>query len=170
MKGWEKDKAWSDRFLHQIKGILGQNLIGEPPIAEDREHNTDLMVLKMDAVRIACRVRRYEQQCYAGEFTIRTGRPSGMKTELAKIVEGWGDYMFYGFANADGTLVEKWILGSLSAFRIWHSYELVRLRGQIPGREKPNKDNSSVFRVYSAFDIHGFVVATDMLNMQIAAA
>lgn len=57
---WEINKQWSDRFLPEIKMILGLHLIGEPPIEEDCERNTDLIVLKMEAVRIACRVRRYD--------------------------------------------------------------------------------------------------------------
>jgi hypothetical protein len=171
MIGWEADKRWSDRFLHQIKGIIGQSLIGEPPIAEDRERNTDLMVLKMDAVRIACRVRRHDQQKYVGEFTVRSGRPSGMKTELAKIIEGWGDYLFYGFSDASEGVVENWILGDLSAFRIWHSRELVRRKGVPPGYRKENHDRSSSFCAYKAFDIPEFVVSTDMPipHRQIAA-
>ena len=59
---------------------------------EDAERNTDLIVLKLDAVRIACRVRNHEYITrYGDEFTIRAERPSGVKTELAKIIDGWGD-------------------------------------------------------------------------------
>lgn len=162
MNGWKDDKAWADRFMHQIKGIIGQSLICEPPVEEDRERNTDLRVLRMDGVRIGCRVRHYDQQRYAGEFTIRASRPSGNKTELTKIIEGWGDYFFYGFANSEDTAVEKWIVGDLSAFRIWHSRELYRMKGCMPGMPKPNKDGSSAFRVFNSFSIPGFVVATDM--------
>lgn len=41
----------------EIKSVLGMRLIGEPPIEEDRERNTDLIVLKMEAVRVGCRIR-----------------------------------------------------------------------------------------------------------------
>ena len=75
---WRHDKRWSDRFLPEIKRILGEYLIGEPREAEDIERNTDLIVLKMEAVRIACRIRKYEYLLqYPGEFTIRAARPSG---------------------------------------------------------------------------------------------
>lgn len=159
MIGWKKDKQWSDRFLHEIKGILGQCLIGEPPIEEDRERNTDLVVLRLDAVRIGCRVRKFDQIKYAHEFTIRAGRPNGNKTELTKIIEGWGDYFFYGFADADERQLQQWMLGDLNAFRVWHSRELIRRKGAMPGAEKANADGSSTFRVYRSRDIPKFVVA-----------
>ena len=60
MNRWEEDKRWSDKFLIETKRILGENLIGEPPVEEDRDRNTDLITLKMEPVRIACRVRKYQ--------------------------------------------------------------------------------------------------------------
>ena len=108
MRAWQLDKRWADRFLPEIKRILGEHLIGEPPEEEDQEHNTDLMVLKMDAVRVACRVRRNQYiDRYGDEFTIRAGRPNGSKTELTKIVEGWGDYFFYGFSDENETALSR---------------------------------------------------------------
>ena len=64
MANWENDKRWSDKFLPEIKMILGLHLIGEPPIEEDCERNTDLIVLKMEPVRIACRIRKYKYFIY----------------------------------------------------------------------------------------------------------
>lgn len=154
MIGWEQDKRWSDRFLHEIKGILGQHLIGEPPVQEDQERNTDLIVLKMDAVRIACRIRKYSYWLqYQNEFTIREGRPSGFKTELTKIIEGWGDYLFYGFADAGESSLFFWRLLDLKVFRI----ELFRKLAQspvrsLPGVAKANGDKSSTFRAFSIPD------------------
>ena len=119
MTDWKADKRWSDRFLPEIKAILGTHLIGEPPVEEDAERNTDLMVLKMEAVRIGCRIRRHKYLvAFGNEFTIRAGRPSGAKTELAKIVEGWGDYFFYGFSNAEHHELAAWFLGDLRVFRL----------------------------------------------------
>ena len=165
--GWEQSKRESDRYIHQIKGILGQTLIGEPPIEEDQKRNTDLIVLRMDPVRIACRVRgsKYNQPRYVGEFTIRISRPSGTKTELAKIIEGWGDYFFYGFQDRTGAMVENWIVGDLAQFRAWWSREWYRTRGdmdEMPGFVKPNFDGSSEFRVFRWDEIPYFVVATDI--------
>jgi len=163
MQGWKNDKRWSDRFLPEIKQILGLHLIGEPPIEEDQERNTDLIVLKMDAVRIGCRMRRNEYlKKYPNDFTMRAGRPSGAKTELTKIIEGWGDYFFYGFANEDDSLIAHWILGDLKVFRRWFVFEICKRKGSIPGVKKENGDNSSVFMVFSINDLPcEFFVATN---------
>ena len=59
MSNWKNDKRWSDRFLPEIKGIIGTHLITEPPYEEDAERNTDLMVLRL-AIRIGCRVRKFK--------------------------------------------------------------------------------------------------------------
>lgn len=161
MIGWQQDKRWSDRFLHEIKGHVGQALIGEPPVEEDQQRNTDLVVLRLDAVRIGCRVRKHDQIRYSHEFTIRSGRQSGIKTELTKIIEGWGDYFFYGFADQDENRLALWLIGDLKAFRIWYSRQLVLRRGDPPGLRQNNRDNSSSFHAFKWADIPGFVVASN---------
>jgi hypothetical protein len=161
MSDWVEDKAWSDRFLVEIKRILGEHLIGAAPQEEDAERNTDLIVLRMDAVRIACRIRHYQYLMKYGEgFTIRTARPSGAKTELAKIVEGWGRYMFYGFANEDESALGIWTLMDLNVFRLWFNGSIVKNAGVIPGEERPNKDGSSTFRGFKYAKMpNGLIVA-----------
>jgi hypothetical protein len=159
---WKNDKRWSDRFLPQIKGILGLHLIGEPPAEEDAERNTDLMVLRMDAVRIGCRVRKHHYLAqYGNEFTIRAGRPSGVKTELTKIIEGWGDYFFYGFSNEPETRLEFWALADMRVFRRHYALMLARsMPGVAPGVSKQNRDNSSSFAAFRWNDFPPeFVVA-----------
>jgi hypothetical protein len=158
MSSWQEDKRWSDRFLPEIKRILGEHLIAEPPVEEDACRNTDLIVLRLDAVRIACRVRKHEYLArYGGQFTIRTGRPTGNKTELTKIIEGWGDYFFYGFADETETRLAQWVLGDLRAFRIYFCRRLAQ--GAVPGQSKSNRDGSSDFAAFEYREIPGFVVA-----------
>jgi len=162
MTDWQTDKAASDRLLPEIKAILGVHLIGAAPVEEDQQRNTDLIVLRMEPVRIACRVRRFEYMSqYRDEFTIRSDRPSGAKTELAKVVEGWGNYLFYGFASADGQSVAAWLLGDLTVFRRWYSDRLAALpAGTLPGALHHNRDGSSAFRVFCVTDVPDeFIVA-----------
>jgi hypothetical protein len=159
---WKADKRWSDRFLTEIKSILGIYLISEPPHEEDAERNTDLMVLRLDAVRIGCRVRKHQYASkYGDEFTIRAGRPSGTKTELTKIIEGWGDYFFYGFSDAEETNLHSWILCDLKVFRIWYMRKLAALpAGHVPGIGKKNTDASSTFVAFNINDFpENFVIA-----------
>jgi len=167
-KKWQSDKEWSDKFLPEIKQILGLHLIGEPPVEEDMERNTDLVVLRMEPVRIGCRVRRYANEKgypnfekHKDEFTIRYARPSQVKCELAKIIEGWGDYFFYAFATKDETRLNQWVLGNLRAFRVWFNRSLAMNSGRLPGVLKKNKDKSSVFYVYKLRDMQDdFFVAS----------
>jgi len=149
---WIQDKAWSDKFLPEVKRILGLYLIGEAPLEEDQAHNTDLIVLRMESVRIGCRIRRYETsggyqtfEKHKEEFTIRNSRPSGVLSELAKIITGWGDYFFYAFSSQDEQSLLRWTLCRYGVFRLWFNRHLVQHRGGIPGTYKQNKDRSSDF-------------------------
>jgi hypothetical protein len=171
MSAWKTDKKWSDKYLVDIKRILGEHLIGEPPKEEDAERNTDLMVLRMDAVRIGCRIRKYcYYPSYNGEFTIRAGRPSGVKTELTKIIEGWGDYFFYGFANEDQTGLHAWGLADMKVFRLWFNRYLVLNNGQVPGKSRGNADGSSTFIAFSWMDFpNNFLIASEGLEVRKAA-
>ena len=147
MMNWQADKRWSDRFLPEIKRILGERFIGEPPYEEDAEHNTDLIVLKLEPLRFGCRIRRNQYvDRYGGEFTIRAGRPSGAKTELTKIIEGWGDYLFYGFSDSEEKALAQWCIIDLKAFRAWYSRYLYI--GEHPGAERGNADGSSSLMVF----------------------
>lgn len=166
MKDWEGDKAWADGFIPDVKSILGQYLIGEATREDDQERNTDLIVLRMDAIRIGVRIRRphWATDPFLAEFTIRALRPKSEggkrpKTELAKIIESWGRYLFYGFGDHDGHTLTHWTLGDLNAFRLWHSRSLCRLLPkEAPGILLKNKDNSSDFRAYRWSEIPGFIV------------
>lgn len=149
MDNWTIDKKWSDKFIIEIKRILGEHLISEAPFEEDIHHNTDLMVLKLDAIRIACRIRNnYYLKFYPNDITIRSGRPDGTKTELSKIIDGWGDYFFYGFSDKTETNIEKWTLISLNELRMW-----LALDNTLHGMEHYNKDGSSSFKSFDTTKI-----------------
>lgn len=172
MSGWKTDKRKSDIYLPALKRILGEHLIGEPPVAEDQERNTDLIVLRMEAVRIAARVRENKWvHSNPNDFTIRSKRPSGVKTELHKIIEGWGDYMIYGFAEPTGPELAAWHLLDLNVFRLSLATHLINNHGQLPGHLLENKDGSSAFL---AFNLNQFppqlVVARKTLNPETRAA
>lgn len=141
---WTEDKRWSDLFITEIQSILGRVFFQVPPAREDEKRNTDLFVLQMaDVQRIACRIRRdHYRERYGNEFTIRTARPGGTKTELEKIQEGWGDYLFYGFGSESGGNLTQWTIVDLAVFRAnLHRFPQARMQ---------NHDGSSDFM---AFDL-----------------
>lgn len=149
----EHDFEWGRQFIPELKQIIGVHLIGEAPFEDDAKHATDLIVLRLEAVRIACRIRRHQYlEPYGDEFTIRTDRPSGADTELAKLISGYGDYIIYGFAGEDDSPpLAAWVLGDLRVFRLWFMRELVRLKGASPGDHKINLDGTrfAAFRISS---------------------
>ncbi|MCJ1900466.1 MULTISPECIES: hypothetical protein [Paracoccus] len=85
------NRHWSDRFIPEIRRIVGAHLLRVAPDYLDTRHATDLLMLDGRDMRIAARVRRHG---YAGrypyDFTIRSRLPSGNPTELAKIVKVTG--------------------------------------------------------------------------------
>jgi hypothetical protein len=153
-------KSWTDALLPRVKQILANYLIVEAPFEEDARHGTDLIVLTLEAKRIAVRLRHAKYlDRYGEQFTIRSARPSGFETELAKIISGWGDYLFYGFEHAEDPFgLGAWVLGDLKVFRLWHSRQLAL--GRQPWIPKANGDGSSDFHAYRITDLPAeFVVA-----------
>lgn len=157
---FDRDFDWQRQFIPEIKRILANYLIDEAPAEEDMEHNTDLIVLKLSTIRVACRLRRsvgknginYLER-YPDEFTIRAGRPSGVQTELSKMLSGWGDRIFYGFIAADDSAIVAWLLGDLSVFRLWHHREALKSPSERRWAVKPNADGSSTFHTYRLSDL-----------------
>jgi hypothetical protein len=167
-----RDFRWQRRFIPALKAIMAEYLIGEAPIEDDRERATDLLVLRLEAVRVACRVRRNDQLRYAHEFTIRRSRSSGSQTELRKVLRGYGDYMIYGFSNEAEDGLAAWLLGDLNVFREWFATAMFRLpAGQLPGVRKANRDGATDFQVFRLAELPPeFVVAREMPDLQAAAA
>lgn len=153
------DFDWQQRLIPQVKQVLAQHLIVEAPFEEDADRNTDLIVLRLDTIRVACRLRTFGfVNRFPDDFTIRVSRPSGAKTELAKVIEGWGDYIFYGFANEATDSLVAWLLGDLGVFRLWYNRELYA--GRHPGFYGKNPDGSSDFIAFNVNALPGeFVVA-----------
>lgn len=155
-----KDYDWQRPLLPRVKQIVANYLITEAPVEEDRRRNTDLIVLTAEAKRIAVRLRRAEYaERYGGQFTIRSVRPSGAETELAKVISGWGDYIFYGFASPDDPFgLCRWMLGDLNIFRLWHSKQLAA--GKRTWQSQANGDGSSGFHAYRIADLpEDFLIA-----------
>jgi hypothetical protein len=114
----ETDWKWADQFIPQIKRIVGPHLLVPSSLEVDRNQAADLVVLTARNLTIACRMRRPGYlPLYRNHFTMRSQRDNGTKTELAKIREGWGDWMFYGHASDDHGRIVLWWLLDLAAWR-----------------------------------------------------
>jgi len=150
MSEYKTDRQWSDGYIPAMKQIIGPRLLEESSIEVDQKNATDLIVLNAKNVMIACRLRRYEYMKYKDQFTIRSKRDSGADTELKKIVDGWGDLMFYGFADeTEKPAIAAWALIDLKAFRA----HLIRNKGGIVMGEKSNGDGT----YFAWFKISSFI-------------
>jgi hypothetical protein len=144
MSHWEEDHAWSALFDRQVKMAIGPHVIGNATVEEDRDRATDL-VLATERVRIACRIRRWSKQScdkWGGQFTIRSHRVSGVRTELAKILDGWGDMFFYGWGCPQSVRLRDWYLIDLEVFRSWYSEAALR-GSSVRAAPVKNHDGSS---------------------------
>jgi len=148
-------KEWTDALLPRVKQIVANYLIAEAPFEQDARQATDLIVLTLNAVRIAVRLRHFKYLSQYGEqFTIRATIPSGRETELGKIISGWGDYFFYGFEDPHNPFgLSAWLFGDLRIFRLWHNRQLAM--GLKPWIEKQNGDpaSDSGFHAYRISDL-----------------
>jgi hypothetical protein len=148
---WHSDKAWSDRYIPTIKGIVGPRLLVESSLDVDQKQATDLIVLRARDMMIAARIRRPGYaDTYPNEFTIRSHRDSGAATELEKITDGFGDWMFYGHAADDTSMfLSRWMLIDLQAWRA----HLIRNRNRVAPQRKSNGDGTH----FVAFDVTRFL-------------
>lgn len=141
---YEVDRRWSDAFIPAIKRIVGPLLLETSSFYVDTKQAADLVVLNARDKTIAARVRRqgYADR-YPFEFTIRCKRDTGAKTELEKMIDGFGDWMFYGHAHANGIDVTRWMVINLPAWRA------AIIRRQAPYTKQSNGDGTH----FIAFDV-----------------
>lgn len=156
MSEFKADYEWQLKFLDRIKEIAGALLVQPATFEMDTREATDLIVLKARELRIACRVRRaaggYVTK-YPWEFTVRSHRDSGAMTEMEKIINGWGDWMFYGHAEHDEPSAEippsisKWFVIDLESWRTQRYF------GTAPApKTKDNGDGTYL----AAYDVRHF--------------
>lgn len=151
MGTFRNDFDWQLKYLEPIQHIVGPLLLVPAKFERDAKEATDMLVLTARDMRIGCRIRRagYADK-YPWDFTIRSQRDSGAKTELAKITEGWGDWLFYGHAEHDELpTLARWFVINLAAWRAQ------MIRAEKPGnpRQIPNGDGT----YFVAFDVRKFV-------------
>ena len=151
MSDFREDYDWQLQFVPRIQQIVGPLLIVPAPVELDTKQATDMIVLCARDMRIACRIRRPGfARLYPDQFTIRAKRDNGAVTELSKIIDGWGDWLFYGHASLMDPEFDfsLWYLIDLSAFRshaIQHKEVL-----------RPEKRSNGDGTHFLAFDIRRF--------------
>jgi hypothetical protein len=146
MQSWKKDHAWAQQFVPHISQILGEAFVTEASLEQDMHENTDLL-FQVKGESIAVRMRNVKEWApfnRRNEWTIRTSRPSGMTTEVEKLLYGWGDYYFYGWGDDRDKRVKAYTILYLKPVRPWLWRNVSRLM-QCQGQAQRNKDGSSSF-------------------------
>lgn len=141
-----RDRLKGDRLMEHVKQIVGRRMLVEAPNEADNKYCADL-IRREGVDHIAVRVREpgYAER-YPDQFTMRANRTSGMETELSKITRGYGDWMFYGHADAQEERVAVWWLIDLGSFRTHYKRFLAGQCAQLITGETPNKDGKTSFR------------------------
>lgn len=148
-----EDRNWSDQFIPAIRNIVGPLLVVPSSFEVDTKQAADLIVLKAKDMAIAARVRRigYSDK-YPFEFTVRSKRDSGSKTEMSKLLEGWGDWMFYGHADNNPGALSRWMVIDLHKWRKELLYEGYQKGWSSLAQTKSNNDGT----YFIAFDVRRF--------------
>jgi len=124
---------------------------------QDTQQATDL-IINTPTCNIGCRVREYQAYTkYPDQFTIRSRVYKGGRTELDKILEGYGDYNFYAFENETGTDFIHWFIYSLDIFRQYHKV--------CQGQEFRNPDGS-YFKAFKLTDFPASFLVCNKSKME----
>lgn len=116
MNKYTTNKAWADQYTEQVIALLVSNAahivkVEVAPQYQDSHNATD-MIIQVVGGCVAVRIRRDTER---RDLTIRATLPSGAKTELQKIREGFANWYLYAWTQS-GQICE-WILVDLNRLR-----------------------------------------------------
>lgn len=150
---YEKNILLERKFARTLKAILGNQFITQD-IEMDRQEGTDFAIMIVNPFKVGIRLRRYKfwlNIAYREQFTIRWSLPSGNKTEIDKIRDGFVNYILYGFVDNCEKTILQYFIGDLLIFRL-HEPKPFRI---YPNQ---NKDDSEL-AVYRLKDLpNNFVI------------
>lgn len=159
---YQINRTFSDRFERQIKRILGE-LFFVNVFRKDVKENTDLTFLEAKNIDFACRVRKFcYYEKYPNDITIRSISKNKKKTEIHKIAEGFGRYMFYGFCNKEETKIISYRIIDLNKFR----YKMITddsIRAVLYNEVKMNKDGTG-FKTFNIPNNSDLIVYSSLSN------
>lgn len=92
---------WSNLWINKIRTIVGAHLLRPSTVEEDTQEATDLIMLRAEAMRVACRLRKPGYvPAFAWDVTFTARRENGFPCEWDKLVIGKkANWFFYGHAS-----------------------------------------------------------------------
>jgi len=144
---YEDDRGFESLMMPRVmESIKSRHLLRLADDDKDMKEVSDLQILKAGDIRIGVRMRRPEYlEKFPWDVTFRCKRDTGSATEWSKIQDGWGDLMFYGFANPYWKMFQsivKWTLVSLHAVR-----RIVKEGKALPGNPISNHDGTYFYAI-----------------------
>lgn len=152
MADWRDDDVLR-KHSRALCRLFGGVFFCETPSAVDQKQVADYhglpMTFESGTLTIAARARHHKYlKRYPFDVTIRASRPSGTKTELDKILEGWCRFSFYSFFDPKTPQVFplRWVIYDLDKFRAKCANDPAWVRGWT---RKANEDGSSEFVAFN---------------------
>ena len=153
MADWVQLKKESDKYNPDIISILNKTFntnFKTSNTNDDMYHNCDFYSQEEDKepIKVSARIRDIKYfKLYGHQITIRQSVVSGNKSELTKIIEGYGDYILYAFGNPETNKIERYLVGDLNLLRTYLK------SNNINGINKDNHDGLSSFVAIDVYDI-----------------
>jgi hypothetical protein len=149
-----QDLQLSNKFDGQVQFILHKmlNPYGDHILInnflnfKDCEENADYSLKFVNDIKserkIACRIRRFQENKYFDNITIRCKTKSGKECEWDKFLNSEGDLMFYGILNTQETKIIYARLINLNILRRFNSEYKVPKKDYL-GYVKNNNDGTA---------------------------
>ena len=129
---FEEQFAWQERYIGTVVQLIAPHLITVSSPEVDKNKNGDLEIAFPRNGTVAVRLRTQKYAQYAGEVTFRSRSKHNGKTEISKIIDGYGDYFFYGHVGSEN-IIWYWHLLSLNEVRAsFTRNSSMLLRSQMP--------------------------------------
>lgn len=114
-----RNYEWQLQYEPAVFDVLAHHVFARASFRQDTKQATDAVLYCARGSTFALRIRRPH---YAADFpndvTFRC-HSNDHRTELAKVLDGYGDMMLYAFAHEDGPpKLNGWTLLDLRAFRM----------------------------------------------------
>jgi hypothetical protein len=110
MGNFEEQFRWQSQFADQVVRIIAPYLITVSRPHVDKNENGDFEIVFPRNGTVGCRLRTPDCERFVGDVTFRARSKNGGKTEMTKIVEGYGDFFFYGHVNKQNTIWHWYLL------------------------------------------------------------
>jgi len=136
MSDFAHQYAWQEQYINEVVRLIAPYLItvGRPEVDKNEAGDLELAFPRNGTVSV--RLRKPDKARFVGDVTIRSRSANGGRTEISKIIDGFGDYFFYGHVSDEGR-IWFWHLLNLNAVRAAfqrHGNKLLK-RPEVPNRD-----------------------------------